>query len=153
MKTERFDAMFVTFLIANETYAVPAKAVREVVRWTPVTRVPNASPAVKGVMNLRGEIVSVLDVRTSLGLPVVEPTDRTCIVVVTAQDADRRLHVGLIVDTALDVTHIAEPEQEHDALIAGEHVQGIARTKAGLIILLDVNRLALDALGLAAGAA
>ena len=118
-----------------------------------MTRVPNASPAVKGVMNLRGEIVSVLDVRTSLGLPAIETSDRTCIVVVTAHHAGRRLHVGLIVDTALDVTHIAPQAQEHDSIAAGDYVLGIARTKTGLAILLDVNRLALDGLGLAAGAA
>ena len=72
---------YVTFLLAGEIYGVPAAMVREVIMWAPVTRIPNAGASVKGVINLRGEIVPVLDTRTRLGLAPVEPTDRTCIVV------------------------------------------------------------------------
>ena len=97
---------YVTFLVAGETYAVPALSVREVIRWVSPARVPNAGPSVKGVINLRGEIVTVLDLRTRLDLPSAEPTDRTCIVVVTLQRGAIRHQAGLIVDTALDVTRM-----------------------------------------------
>jgi purine-binding chemotaxis protein CheW len=141
---------YVTFRVADEIYAVPALSVREVTRWVPVTRVPHGGPAVKGVINLRGEIVVVLDLRTQLNLPSVEPTDRTCIVVVTAQRPNGRLLAGLIVDTALEVTRIAEHdlEQLSDAApgLSGAYVTGVARTKSGLTVLLDVARLALDGL-------
>ena len=139
------EASYVTFRTAGETYAVPTETVREVIPWVPVTRVPNAAPSVKGVINLRGEIVSVLDVRSRFGLPTVDPTDRTCIVVVNARHAGGRLQVGLIVDTALDVTRLTHAElrlrSEGDPALAGDYVTGVASTKAGLMMVLDVDRL------------
>ena len=142
------EASYVTFRTAGETYAVPTESVRGVIPWVPVTRVPDAAPSVKGVINLRGEIVSVLDVRSRFGLPTVDPTDRTCIVVVNAEHAGNRLQVGLIVDTALDVTRLPHAElrlrSEGDPALAGEYVTGVASTKAGLLMVLDVDRLVPD---------
>jgi len=126
---------YVTFLVAGEIYAVPALSVREVIRWVPPARVPHAGPSVTGVINLRGEIVTVLDVRTRLDVPSAEPTDRTCIVVVT------------------DVTRIAlaDVQRRSDAAASaeGHDVTGVARTKAGLVMMLDVERLVLDGIGAA----
>src|SRR5258708_36311970 len=91
---------YVTFLVAGETYAVPALSVREVIRWVAPARVPNAGPSVKGVINLRGEIVTVLDLRLRLGLPAAEPTDRTCIAAVPLRRGAVPQHAGLLLDTA-----------------------------------------------------
>jgi len=146
---------YVTFLVAGEIYAVPALSVREVIPWVAPARVPHVGASVKGVINLRGEIVTVLDVRTRLDLPPVEPTDRTCIVVVTVQRGAIRHQAGLIVDTALDVTRIADADVQHrtDPAAAEPHdVAGMARTKAGLTIVLDVERLLLDGVGSAVAA-
>lgn len=147
----------VTFQVAGEIYAVPASHVREVIRWSPTTRVPNGIPAVKGVINLRGEIVTVLDVRVLLALPPVAPSDRTCIVVVTVRHAESRLQAGLIVDTALDVTAVAESDIErpakHTGTFVGDYVAGIARTPSGLVLLLDVQRLVACTLAPASGPA
>ncbi|OFV92297.1 MAG: hypothetical protein A3G76_15415 [Acidobacteria bacterium RIFCSPLOWO2_12_FULL_65_11] len=144
---------YVTFLVAGEIYAVPALSVREVIRWVPPARVPHAGPSVTGVINLRGEIVTVLDVRTRLDVPSAEPTDRTCIVVVTVQRGTVRHQAGLIVDTALDVTRIAlaDVQRRSDAAASaeGHDVTGVARTKAGLVMMLDVERLVLDGIGAA----
>ena len=141
---------YVTFLVAGEIYAVPALSVREVIRWVAPARVPHAGPAVKGVINLRGEIVTALDLRTRLDLPPAEPTDRTCIVVIAVERGTVRHQVGLIVDTALDVTRIADADVQArtDAAGAERHdVVGIARTKSGLTMVLDVERLVLDGMG------
>jgi purine-binding chemotaxis protein CheW len=133
---------YVTFLLAGEIYGVPAAAVREVIMWAPVTRIPNAGASVKGVINLRGEIVPVLDSRTRLGLAPIEPTDRTCIVVVHVRNGSRQLAAGLIVDTALEVARLISAEiSGGDGRLAGDLVTGVARTKAGLVMLLDVDRL------------
>ena len=139
---------YVTFLVAGETYAVPALCVREVMRWVAPTRVPHGAPAVKGVINLRGEIVTALDLRVMLGLPATEPTDRTCLVVVWVTNGTTRMQVGLIVDTALDVTRITELDSPGDeaARALGEFVTGIARCRTGLTIMLDVDRLVLRSL-------
>jgi len=143
-------ARYVTFLLDGEVYAVPALSVREVIRWVAPARVPHAGPSVKGVINLRGEIVTVIDLRTRLGLPAAEPTDRTCIVVVTLQRGAVRHQAGLIVDTALDVTRIAEADLQNqgDAAAAeGRDVAGVARTKSGLAMVLNVERMVLDGAG------
>jgi purine-binding chemotaxis protein CheW len=145
---------YVTFRVADETYAVPAANVREVTRWMPATRVPHGARAMKGVINLRGEVVVVLDLRVLLNLPPVEPTDRTCIVVVWAEHQGRRLQTGLIVDTALEVARIGPHDLETISgaapTLSGDYVAAVARTKDGLTLLLDVERLALDGLSPAA---
>jgi purine-binding chemotaxis protein CheW len=146
---------YVTFLVAGEVYAVPALSVREVIRWVPPARVPHAGPSVKGVINLRGEIVTVLDLRMRLDLPSAEPTERTCIVVVTLQRGAVRHQAGLIVDTALDVTRIADADvQNRSGAAATERhdVTGVARTKSGITMVLDVERLVLDGVGPAVAA-
>ncbi|MGB7218344.1 MAG: chemotaxis protein CheW [Vicinamibacterales bacterium] len=141
---------YVTFLLAGEIYAVPALSVREVMPWVAPARVPHVGASVKGVINLRGEIVTVLDLRTRLDLPPVEPTDRTCIIVVIVQRGAVRHQAGLIVDTALDVTRIADADVQHrtDAAAAERNdVAGMARTRSGLTIVLDVERLVLEGVG------
>lgn len=146
---------YVTFLVAGEIYAVPALSVREVIRYVAPARVPHAGPSVKGVINLRGEIVTAIDLRMRLDLPPAEPTERTCIVVVAIQRAAARHQVGLIVDTALDVTRIADADVQSrtDAAGAERHdVTGVARTKSGLTMVLDVERLVLDGAGSTGGA-
>ena len=137
---------YVTFLAAGEIYGVPTASVREVLVWTPVTRIPNAGASVKGVINLRGEIIPVLDVRLRLGLPPTDPTERTCIVVMTVRQGREKLTAGLVVDTALEVTRLvpAQIEGRADARLAGAHVDGVARTKAGLVMLLNADALVSD---------
>ena len=141
---------YVTFVVAGETYAVPALAVREVVRWMPVTRIPHGALAVKGVINLRGEIVPLVDLRVHLGLAPVDATDRTCIVVVSVQRGASRIQAGLIVDVALEVTRIAVTGGTADGGAlpgsSGRYVTSIAQTKGGLVILLDCAPLVIDAL-------
>ena len=145
---------YVTFRVADETYAVPVASVREVARWMPATRVPHGARSMKGVINLRGEVVVVLDLRALLNLPTVEPTDRTCIVVVSAERQGKRLQAGLVVDTALEVTRIGLHDLETLSgaapALSGDYVTAVARTKGGLTMLLDVERLALDGLSPAA---
>ena len=137
---------YVTFLAAGEIYGVPTASVREVLVWTPVTRIPNAGASVKGVINLRGEIIPVLDVRLRLGLPPVEPTERTCIVVMTVRQGREKLTAGLVVDTALEVTRLvpAQIEGGAEGSLAGAHVDGVARMKGGLVMLLNADSLVLD---------
>jgi purine-binding chemotaxis protein CheW len=140
---------YVTFLVAGETYAVAIESVREVITWVPVTRVPHAAASVRGVINLRGEIVPVLDLRVQLGSPATDPTDRTCIVIVRAGDGGgRRAQAGLVVDAALDIVRLAAAElqlrRDMDSAVAGAYVAAVARTKTGLTMMLDVDRVIVD---------
>jgi len=119
--------------------------------YTTLFRSPRTAGAARGVINLRGQIVPVLDVRSHFGLPAVEPTDRTCIVVVHGTQAHGGLQAGLIVDAAVDVVRVGlselQPREQIDPAVAGTYVAGVVRTKSGLAILLDVDRMLLESLG------
>ena len=142
--TRAADA-YVSILLNEETYALPAVAVQEVIRWTPLTRVPREHPCVRGVLNLRGRIVPVLDLRELLGLPDVERTDRACIVVVTTERGGHQQYAGLIVDTAIEVVRIPPSSVDRNGAagvaLTSDYVTGVARTGNGLTILLDTRRL------------
>jgi purine-binding chemotaxis protein CheW len=131
----------VVFNLGREEYAVPIGQVREVVRVTDVTRVPHAPQHIRGVMNLRGRILPVLEVRSRLGLEPAELTQRSRVVVA---EIDRRM-VGLLVDAVGQVTRLGErsvaapPEEVRSA--GGEAVTGVARLDRRLLILLDLERL------------
>jgi purine-binding chemotaxis protein CheW len=131
----------VVFNLGREEYAVPIGQVREVVRVTDVTRVPHAPQHIRGVMNLRGRILPVLEVRSRLGLEPAELTQRSRVVVA---EIDRRM-VGLLVDAVSQVTRLGErsvaapPEEVRSA--GGEAVTGVARVDRRLLILLDLERL------------
>jgi purine-binding chemotaxis protein CheW len=131
----------VVFRIEREEYAVPIGQVREVVRVGDITRVPHAPPHIRGVMNLRGRILPIMELRTRLGVDAVELTSRSRVVVV---DVSKRM-VGLLVDSVGQVTRVGEsrvtvpPEEVRSA--AGEAVTGVARVGERLLLLLDLERV------------
>ncbi len=136
----------VIFELAGNSYAIDIAAVREIIRPQPVTPVPHAPFAVRGVINLRSAIVPVVDLRQRCGLPSAEETPATRIVVV--QDAQQG--VGLVVDAVSEVTTIATDAIEPVAgVVRGAEAQrllrGVARLDDRLVLLLDLARvIALD---------
>lgn len=131
----------VVFRIEREEYAVPIGHVREVVRVGDITRVPHAPPNIRGVMNLRGRILPIMELRTRLGIEAAELTGRSRVVVV---DVSRRA-VGLLVDSVGQVARVAEskvsapPDEVRSA--AGDGVTGVARVGERLLLLLDLERV------------
>lgn len=131
----------VVFRVEREEYAVPIKEVREVVRVGDITRVPHAPPHIRGVMNLRGRILPIMELRTRLGVDAAELTPRSRVVVV---DVSKRM-VGLLVDSVAQVTRVGEsrvtapPEEVRTA--AGDAVTGVARAGERLLLLLDLERV------------
>ncbi len=138
---EERELHLVVFHLDREEYAVPIAAVREIVRVTDVTRVPHAPAHIRGVMNLRGRILPVVEIRTRLGLTSAELTPRSRVVVVEVQQRT----VGLLVDAVAQVTRIGErlvaapPEEVRNA--GAEAVTGVARVGDRLLVLLDLERL------------
>lgn len=130
----------VVFRLDREEYAVPIDAVREVVRVTDVTRVPHAPPHIRGVMNLRGRILPIVEIRSRLGLSPAELTPASRVVVVEVLG---RL-LGLLVDAVGQVSRVGErqvaapPEEVRAA--GSEAVTGVARLDQRLLILLDLSR-------------
>lgn len=140
------EQQVVIFELAGNSYAIDIAAVREIIRPQPVTPVPHAPAAVRGVINLRSSIVPVVDLRERCGLPCAEATGATRVVVV--QDAQQS--VGLIVDGVSEVTTIPVDAIEPVAgIVRGEDAQrllrGVARLDERLVLLLDLTRItALD---------
>jgi purine-binding chemotaxis protein CheW len=129
-----------TFGLAREEFGIPVTQVREVIRVADITRVPHAPAHVRGVANLRGRILAVVDLRSRLGLPEAEPTPRSRIVVV---DLRGRV-LGLLVDAVSQVTKVPEasvvPAPDEVRTLEADYLTGVARWQSGLIILLDLEK-------------
>ena len=136
---------FLTFHLGQETYGIEALKVREIIRMTPITRVPRTLPFIPGVINLRGKITAVLDLRTRFGLEVAEATERTCIVVVQFNGGGRDFTVGLVVDEVCEVVDLtdedfdAPPSFGPDGSVS--FIQGMGKLKDKVIILLHIDRI------------
>ena len=134
---------FVICLIGSEEFAVDVLSVQEINRIVEVTRVPKTPPYVEGVINLRGRIIPVLDLRKLFGLAGVQQTTQTRIVVVSVQ---ARL-VGLIVDSVEEVLRVPksaiEPPPSVDTMAGAEFTQGVGRIEDRLLILVALSRLLL----------
>ena len=141
----------VVFALGDIEFGVDILRVREVERMLPITRVPHVASYVEGVVNLRGRLVPVVDLRTRLGLPPKAPTKAARIIV--AQLGER--HIGMIVDQVREVARIPVDQiDDNEGVLAGlaaEYVGGLARMDNRVIILLAVQNI-LSAGAFAAGA-
>ena len=97
---------YLSFFLDNEKYAIQILRVREILSMVPVTPVPGMSDCVEGVINLRGRIVPVVDLRARFGMPGIEPDPDTCIIVVEADSRGQTVHVGCVVDRVHEVMSI-----------------------------------------------
>lgn len=145
---------YLTFTIADENYGIPIETVAEIVGLQKITSVPDARPFVKGVINLRGTVIPVIDVRVRLAMDPVQIDDRTCIVVVQLE----RTLVGLLVDRIADVIDVdaekIEPAPRRRSGWAAETVvTGFVQAGGDVKILVDLARLLEDAKASAEGAA
>jgi len=135
------DCQVVGFRIGNETYGVRIASVREIVRVPEITMVPNAPDIIEGVINLRGKIIPVMDLRKRFGDIAVQPDKRNRILVV---ELDHKL-LGLIVSSASEVLKIPPSEIESPGSVFAEgessYVTGVGKLKGRLIILLDISKL------------
>jgi purine-binding chemotaxis protein CheW len=140
------EIQLVLFTIAEEVYAVPVLTVEEIIRYQPITAVPRAPEFVKGVLDLRGRVIPVVDLRERLGLPPSTATSATRIVVMEAAGST----VGLVVDSVDEVRTIGTSEvQPPSAAITtaeSEFLVGVGRLSDGpgaqqLVILLDADRV------------
>jgi len=143
---------YLTFSLAEESYGVPVLKVREIITMLHITTVPQMPPYVKGVINLRGKVIPVIDLRTKLGLPAAELTDSNCIVVVQITQAGMETkNIGLIVDAVQEVVNLTqediEPAPDFGGSINVEYLLGMATLKGNVKSLLDIEKvIAVDAL-------
>ncbi len=135
------DLQVVGFRIGNETFGVLIASVREIVRVPEITAVPSAPETVEGVINLRGKIIPVMDLRKRFGHVDIQPDKKNRILVV---ELNNKL-VGLIVNAASEVLKIPPSDIEAPGTVFAEgessYVTGVGKLKGRLIILLDVSKL------------
>ncbi|MFM8291996.1 MAG: chemotaxis protein CheW [Planctomycetia bacterium] len=150
---------YLTFTLGGEAYGVPVLAVREIIRLCPITPVATMPPHVRGVINLRGKIIPLVDLRLRFGLPAAEDHDRTCIVVahVTAAAGGTRPY-GVIVDAVEEVAQFTaadiEPPPDFGGAVDARFITGMAKAPSGVKVLVDLDLIAAaDTLPAAAPAA
>ena len=135
------DLQVVGFRIGHETYGVRIAAVREIVRVPEITSVPSAPDLIEGVINLRGKIIPVMDLRKRFGQTEIHPDKKNRILVV---ELDNKL-IGLIVNAASEVLKIPPSEIEAPGSVFAEgaagYVTGVGKLKGRLVILLDISKL------------
>jgi len=143
--TKASAGKYLTFALAHEEYGVPVLKVREIIKMMDITTVPQVPPHIKGVINLRGKVIPIVDLRLKFGLPTQDYTERTCIIVVEVELAGRRLMLGMIVDWVSEVLNIATDEIEatpdFGERLETEYMRGVAKIKGSVKILLDLDRV------------
>ncbi len=137
---------FLTFQLGSESYGIPALKVREIIRMTDITAVPQMPDYIKGVINLRGKIIPIIDLRLRFRLANAGQTERTCIVVAQTAAAHRaNAPVGFVVDAVEEVLNIAATEIEatpdFGTAQAVECMTGLAKIDGKVKALLDVDRV------------
>ena len=146
------DLQLVVCVVGDERYGLEVGRVREIIRLPEITALPGSHPSVSGVINLRGRIIPIMDLRQRFGLAAAAPTRLSRIVVAEADE----LQIGLVVDAVEEVVHIAanaiEPPPALTTAAGSDHLIGIAKSGDQLIILIDLDPLiGTGALALSAG--
>ena len=132
---------FLTFFLAGEEYGLEILRVREIIGMQPITRVPRTPAAVRGVINLRGKVIPIVDLRVKFGMEVADDSERTCIIVVQAQGVE----FGVVVDRVSEVADVAGEDVEEAPSfgtdVDTEFLLGIAKTENAVKLLLDIERV------------
>jgi purine-binding chemotaxis protein CheW len=139
---------YLTFLLGNGAFGIPILKVREIIRLLDITPIPRMPDYVRGVINLRGKIVPVIDLRMKFGLPNVTTAQRSCIVVVYVTMAEATKLMGLIVDALEEVFQInaedLEPSPDFGKGASAHYIQNMAKTKGQMKALLNIDELIQD---------
>ena len=138
---------YLTFLLGREEFAIQVLKVREIMGIQDITAVPQTPAYIKGVINLRGKVIPVVDLRLKFCLPEAEYTQRTCIIVVQVQAGEVAVHTGIIVDAVSEVLNLAggdiedTPDFGDGGSSAASYLLGMAKVKGKVKILLDIDRV------------
>ena len=140
---------YMTFKLANEEYGLEILKVREIIGLMDITRVPRTRDDIRGVINLRGRVIPVVDLRIRFGMEPMEATDQTVIIVVQCQVGSRDLTIGILVDQVLEVLNIAEKQIEPPPNFGAGAVDncfilGVGKSERRVIFLLDIARVLIE---------
>jgi purine-binding chemotaxis protein CheW len=136
---------YLTFMLGDETFAIGILAIKEIIEYGNLTEVPMMPQCIRGVINLRGAVVPVMDLSARFGKAAREVTKRTCIVIVEIEAHGEQQVVGMIVDAVNAVIEIAaseiEPPPTFGARIRSDFIEGMGKINGRFVILLNANRV------------
>jgi purine-binding chemotaxis protein CheW len=136
---------YLTFLLAGEEYGVDILRVQEIKGWDTVATIPNTPSYIKGVFNLRGTIVPIIDLRERFGLPRLEYGPTTVVIILNVHCESRNRVMGMVVDAVSDVYSLTEEQMkashEFGSAIDTKFVKGLATVDEKLVVLLDMDLL------------
>ena len=137
------ESKYLTFSLAEEEYGIGILKIKEIIGMMPITSVPRTPDFVKGVINLRGKVIPVIDLRLRFSMPERDYTDRTCIVVVEIGTETMEMIIGIVVDSVSEVLNIKNEEIEETPAFGTsldtDYILGMAKAEGCVKILLDID--------------
>lgn len=145
-KENSFDhTQYLTFHLAGEEYAVGILQIREIITYGTLTKVPHTPPSIRGVINLRGNVVPVVDLGRKFGLTASPVTDRTCIVIVEANINENRTVMGVIADSVSQVISMSEndilPAPAFGTRVRIDFLRGMGKSGDKFVLVLDIDKV------------
>ena len=139
------EGKYLTFTLAEEEYGIGILKIKEIIGMLPITSVPQTPEFVKGVINLRGKVIPVMDLRLRFGMPSIDYSERTCIIVVEISGQAGTILVGIVVDAVSEVLNIKGDDIEKTptfgAKLNTDYILGMAKMEGGVKILLDIDQV------------
>ena len=136
---------YLTFFLADEQYAVGVLSIKEIIEYGIVTKVPTTPPYVRGVINLRGSVVPVIDLAVKFGLPAMPVSRRTCIVIMDATLMGERVVMGIVADAVSQVIEFSpqdiEPAPAFGTSVRLEHLEGMAKFGTKFVLILNMDHV------------
>lgn len=136
---------YLTFTLGGETFAIGILGVKEIIEYTSLTDVPMMSDCIRGVINLRGSVVTVMDLSVRFGRPSTPVTKRTCIIIVEIEEDGEHQVIGVVVDAVNAVLEIAasdiEPPPAFGAHIRNDYIAGMGKINGRFVILLEIGQV------------
>ena len=154
--TQQELQQYLTFMLGGETFAIGILSIKEIIEYGQLTEVPRMPEFIRGVINLRGAVVPVIDLGARFGKPAANISRRTCVVIIEVQFEDEQHVVGVMVDAVNEVLDIpaeqVEPAPNFGANIRADFIQGMGKVEGKFVIILNVNHvLSLDEMSTLAG--
>ncbi|MCP3921950.1 MAG: purine-binding chemotaxis protein CheW [Desulfobacterales bacterium] len=139
------EGKFLTFTLAGEEYGIGILKIKEIIGMMAITTVPQTPDFVKGVINLRGKVIPVMDLRLRFDMESIDYNERTCIIVVEIEGESGTIQIGIVVDSVSEVLNVKADEMEETPTFGTklntEYIMGMAKMEGGVKILLDIDRV------------
>jgi purine-binding chemotaxis protein CheW len=139
------EGKYLTFSLAGEEYGIGILKVKEIIGMMPITMIPQTPRYVKGVFNLRGKVIPVVDLRLKFEMEALDYSERTCIIVVEIGKNSDRILIGIVVDSVSEVLNIKggdiEETPNFGSRLEADYILGMAKAAGGIKILLDIDRV------------